>query len=162
MHEFVHAYTRQGGISRISKLERAGFPSRVRRFTIVDGFYAVMVTNVYASECNRPIRRDHVGYRLLDQTAFGLTLDPAFTRFFAALALHAPEFVAGLAAIGTEFNPCKRVSDLLDAQLYRGVDLFRQTDRPRFRIRVEGPSAGPRRTPAGRVDRSVRPVPAVA
>jgi hypothetical protein len=81
LHELVHAYMIQRGMSSVRNLAKPSYSQRVRRFTIVDDFYAVMVTNVYASECGRPLRQDHNGFSRLDQTAWGVEMDPAFKGF---------------------------------------------------------------------------------
>jgi pimeloyl-ACP methyl ester carboxylesterase len=57
---------------------------RVRRFGIVDDFFAIMVTNVYASECGRPPRLDHHGWNALNRNGLSVADDPRFRPFFSA------------------------------------------------------------------------------
>lgn len=105
----------QRGLSSIRNLQRARFARRVRRFDIVDDFFAIMIANVYASECGRPIRRDHHGFRPLDRNAMSVISDPRFAPFFTALSGGAPDLVAGLRAIETAFNPWRPRMELIDA-----------------------------------------------
>lgn len=115
LHELVHAYMIQRGISSIRNLHRARFARRVRRFDIVDDFFAVMITNVYASECNRPIRREHHGFTPLNRNAMSIISDPRFQPFFSALSRGAPDLVARLRTIDTPFNPWHPRMELIDA-----------------------------------------------
>jgi len=115
LHELVHAYMIQRGISSVRNLHRAKFARRVRRFDIVDDFFAIMITNVYSSECGRPIRREHHGFTPLNRNAMSIISDPRFRAFFDALARGAPDLVAGLRAIATGFNPWHPEKDLIDA-----------------------------------------------
>jgi hypothetical protein len=115
LHELVHAYMIQRGASSVRNLHRARYARRVRRFDIVDDFFAIMITNVYSSECGRPIRREHHGFRPLDRNAMSIISDPQFRQFFTALAGAAPDLVTGLRAIDTEFNPWNPRMDLIDA-----------------------------------------------
>jgi hypothetical protein len=115
MHELVHAYMIQRGISSIRNLQHARYARRLRRFDIVDDFFAVMITNVYASECGRPIRRDHHGFQALNRNAMSVISDPRFGKLFDALARAAPDLVAGLRSIDTAFNPWHPKMDLIDA-----------------------------------------------
>jgi len=121
LHEMVHAYMYQRGLGNGKSLESRKNPKRVREIQSLDEFYGVMITNVYCSERQRPIRNDHVRFSHLDQTALGLAMDPAFASYFTALKNHAPDLVAGLSKIDTRFNPWNprhKLYDLLDAQLY--------------------------------------------
>lgn len=115
LHELVHAYMIQRGISSIRNLQRARYRRRVREFDIVDDFFAIMITNVYSSECGRPIRRGHHGFRRLNRNAMSITTDPRFRPFFDALARSAPDLVAALRTIDTAFNPWHPRMELIDA-----------------------------------------------
>lgn len=115
LHELVHAYMIQRGLSSIRNLHRVRFARRVRRFDIVDDFFAIMITNVYSSETRRPIRREHHGFRPLNRNAMSIISDPRFAPFFASLAQAAPDLVAGLRTIDTDFNPWHPRMGLIDA-----------------------------------------------
>lgn len=115
LHELVHAYMMQRGLSSIRRLRRHKFARRVRRFDIVDDFFAVMITNVYASESRRGIRRDHFGFTILGRNAMSIASDPRFRPFFTALANHDPALVAELRQIDTPFNPWHPRLELIDA-----------------------------------------------
>lgn len=115
LHELVHAYMIQRGISSIRNLHRARFARRVRRFDIVDDFFAIMITNVYSSECGRPTRREHHGFRPLNRNAMSIISDPRFAPFFTALAGAAPDLVTQLRSIDTAFNPWHPRTGLIDA-----------------------------------------------
>ena len=116
LHELVHAFMSQRGISSVRNLRRRRFARRVRLFDMVDDFYAIMITNVYASECGRPTLRDH-GFpsRRLNRNAMSVISDPQFAAFFTALTGAAPDLVTGLRAIDTEFNPWNPRMELIDA-----------------------------------------------
>jgi hypothetical protein len=115
LHELVHAFMIQRGISSIRNLQRARYARRLRRFDIVDDFFAIMITNVYSSECGRFIRRDHHGFRPLNRNAMSIITDPRLGQLFDALARAAPDLVAGLRAIDTPFNPWHPRMELIDA-----------------------------------------------
>jgi hypothetical protein len=116
LHELVHAYMIQRGLSSVRKLQRARFARRVRSFDIVDDFFAVMITNVYASELGRPIRRDHRDVRhTLGRNAMSVASDPRFSPFFAALSGAVPDLVNILRGIDTPFNPWRPRMELIDA-----------------------------------------------
>jgi hypothetical protein len=115
LHELVHAYMIQRGLSSIRNLQRARYARRLRRFDIVDDFFAIMITNVYSSECGRPIRRDHQGFQALNRNAMSIISDPRFGPLFNALAKGAPDLVKELRAIDTAFNPWHPKMDLIDA-----------------------------------------------
>ena len=116
LHELVHAFMIQRGISSVRNLHRRRFARRVRRFDNVDEFFAIMITNVYSSECGRPTLRDH-GFvsRPLNRNAMSVASDPGFAPFFTALAGAAPDLVTALKAIDTEFNPWNPRMELIDA-----------------------------------------------
>lgn len=115
LHELVHVWMIQRGLSSVRNLHRARLARRVRQFDIVDDFFAIMITNVYASECHRPIRREHHGFTPLNRNAMSIAMDPRFQPFFAALTRAAPGLVASLSAIDTEFNPWHPRMELVDA-----------------------------------------------
>jgi hypothetical protein len=115
LHELVHVYMIQRGISSIRNLHRTRFARRLRRFDIVDDFFAIMITNVYSSECGRSARRDHHGFRPLNRNAMSIISDARMRALFDALATAAPGLVAGLRAIDTTFNPWHPRMDLIDA-----------------------------------------------
>jgi hypothetical protein len=115
LHELVHAYMIQRGVSSIRNLQRARYARRLRRFDIVDDFFAIMITNVYASECGRPIRRDHQGFRPLNRNAMSIITDPRFGLLFDALARADPGLVTELRRIDTPFNPWHPRMELIDA-----------------------------------------------
>ena len=113
--ELVHAYMIQRGVSSVRNLHRRRYAQRVRSFDIVDDFFAVMITNVYASERGRPIRRDHRDVRhTLGRNAMSIASDPRFAPFFAALASGAPDLVTVLRSIDTPFNPWRPRMELID------------------------------------------------
>jgi hypothetical protein len=114
MHELVHAYMIQRGLSSVRRLNRHMFARRVRRFDIVDDFYAVMITNVYASETSRGRRQDHHAFNALGRNAMSIASDPRFRPFFTALANHAPALVNVLRDIDTPFNPWRPRMELID------------------------------------------------
>lgn len=115
LHELVHAYMIQRGLSSIRNLQRARYARRVRRFDIVDDFFAIMITNVYSSECGRQIRRDHRGFRPLNRNAMSVISDARFQPMFDALARADPALVDSLRAIDTPFNPWHPRMELIDA-----------------------------------------------
>ncbi|WP_315836076.1 hypothetical protein [Bradyrhizobium prioriisuperbiae] len=115
LHELVHAFMIQRGISSVRKLDRGIYAHRVRRFDIVDDFYAVMITNVYASETSRGRRQDHHAFSALGRNAMSIASDPRFRPFFTALASHAPGLVTVLRGIDTPFNPWHPRMELIDA-----------------------------------------------
>jgi hypothetical protein len=122
LHELVHAYLEQRGISSLHNLKKPPFAKRVRRFDIPDDFYAIMITNVYCSERRRPIRCDHKRFTPLPRNAISVRHDPQFGIFFTSLASAAPGLVMGLKAISTDFNPWNpKPGEILDATAIFGA-----------------------------------------
>jgi hypothetical protein len=115
LHELVHAYMQQRGLSSIRNLHRLRYARRLRRFDLVDDFFAVMITNVYSSECGRQVRRDHHGFQSLNRNAMSIISDPRFAPLFNALAKGDPDLVKELRKIDTAFNPWHPRMDLIDA-----------------------------------------------
>jgi hypothetical protein len=105
LHELVHVYMGQRGLLNPNGLHRRGTPNRVQAFDVVDDFFAVMLTNVYASELRRPPRRDHHGFLPLARSAEEIRNDLAFAPFFRGLAHAVPELVRALERVDTPFNP---------------------------------------------------------
>ena len=105
LHELIHVYMGQRGLSSAQQLRRRGVPNRVQEFDIVDDFFTVMLTNVYASERGRPARRAHSGFLPLNRTAEQVRNDPAFRSFFDGLQAALPDLVRELEQIDTPFNP---------------------------------------------------------
>lgn len=115
LHEMVHVYMIQRGLSSVRQLHQANLARRVRRFDMVDDFFAIMVTNVYASECGRPRLLDHRMPSIqLNRNAMSVRSDPRFQPFFTALANHAPGLVAEMRRIDTPFNPWHPRMELID------------------------------------------------
>lgn len=115
LHELVHAYMIQRGLSSTRRLNHAGFVRRVRRFDTVDDFYAIMVTNVYASERGRPRLRDHRFPSLnLARNGISVASDPQFLRFFNTLRAHAHALNYELQQIDTAFNPWRPRRERID------------------------------------------------
>lgn len=106
LHEMIHVYMIQRGLSSVQGLRVAGRPHRARVFDIVDDFFTVMLTNVYASERGRPLRSDHsVDSPRLNRTAEQVGNDEAFAQFFQSLERALPDLVRELQQIDTPFNP---------------------------------------------------------
>ena len=117
LHELVHAYMMQRGICNMQNMRRLNIPviaARVKNFDQVDDFYAIMIANVYASECGRSPRLDHRASVALNRNAISVNSDPRFQMFFAAFAHAAPDMVAELRAIDTWFNPWRPQFGLVD------------------------------------------------
>lgn len=77
---------------------------------MLDDFFAVMITNVYASELHRPLRRDHNGFQLLNRSAASVRSDPAFAGFFRSFATAMQPLNAFLAGVDTPFNPWRHAA----------------------------------------------------
>jgi hypothetical protein len=105
LHELIHVYMGQRGLSSPQQLRTGGLPNRVQEFDIVDDFFAVMLTNVYASERGRPLRRNHNDFLPLNQTAEQVRNDRSFAPFFQSLERVLPALVRELEQIVTPFNP---------------------------------------------------------
>jgi hypothetical protein len=105
LHELIHAYMGQRGLSSPQQLRTGGFHNRVQEFDIFDDFFTVMITNAYASERGRPLRRDHNGFFPLHRSAEQIRSDRSFARFFNSLESALPELVHQLEQINTPFNP---------------------------------------------------------
>lgn len=105
LHRLVLAVHRiQGGFERAPM--RNGFDNK-------DEFYAILITNIYASEDRRPLRRDLYGFGIWDPGGTdaerfwfdGLGAIEALSQEGSGLGLH---LFAGLARVNAPFNPIRR------------------------------------------------------
>ncbi|WP_315836106.1 hypothetical protein [Bradyrhizobium prioriisuperbiae] len=106
MHELVHCYMVQRGISSGQRLAGSG---PLGWLGSSDDVYAVLVTNVYLSECGRSglihQRRDPRRAPFDRRNSQSIAVDPQFRPYFTSLARHAPALDHALHRIKTEFNP---------------------------------------------------------
>ena len=100
LHELVHALRMQKAMLLCTWMDRD--------FDAKEEFFAIMITNIYSSECGRPLRANHNGKTLLsrdlsDEKAYVKAYEPEIK----ALRSEMGAFCAALGAINTKFNPLR-------------------------------------------------------
>ena len=99
LHELVH------GLSSISGV-LANTMTGPMDFTNLEEFTAITFANVYSSETNRPLRRDHGGFDLLTQHNTSATFYAKYGPYVDSVCANHPNLAGKLKiATGIAFNP---------------------------------------------------------